>query len=298
MFDPTKVRFGIAPYAWFNDDMPDIGKNIPYEQCLSEAALAGFEGCELAFKFPHDVALLKRRLAIRKLEILTGWFSSYILQKPIKDAAADFIAHRDRLHGLGCKVICVSEQTYSLQGIYEQPIFEGKHVMDDIEWKKLSDGLNYFGELANERNMTVVYHHHMGTVVQDEAEIDRLMQMTDPAKVSLLYDTGHLQYAGVDHLKILERYMDRIKHVHLKDLHMDKIEQLRREHLSFMKGIRLGAFTIPGDGDLDFITVFKILEEHGYEGWIEVEVEQDPEVVNPLETAVAAREYIRKYTGI
>lgn len=298
MFNAEKVFPGIAPIAWTNDDMPDLGKENTFEQCISEAALAGFRGTEVGNKYPHDASVLKGYLEIRGLRIASAWFSAFLTTQPYGETERAFLKHRDFLHELGAKVIVVSEQGHSIQGKMNIPIFEGKYIMNDDEWNMLTTGLNKLGDLANEKGMKLVYHHHMGTVVQTSEEIDRLMEETDPNKVCLLFDSGHLVFSGEDEIAILKKYVDRIKHVHLKDVRPEKVEQVRREKLSFLQAVRLGAFTVPGDGAIDFKPIFQILSEHDYEGWLLVEAEQDPAKANPFVYAKKARDYIRRTAGI
>jgi inosose dehydratase len=297
MLDSKKVSLGIAPIGWTNDDMPDLGRENTFEQCISEMALAGFTGCEIGNKYPTDKEVLKKALDLRGLTICNQWFSTFLISKPFEETAKLFDEKLDFLKYLGAKVIGVSEQSYSIQG-KNQPIFEGKHVMDDKEWNLLCDGLNRLGKMAKDKQMKLTFHHHMGTVVQDEIEIDRLMAHTDPELVYLLFDSGHLSYDGIDPVKILKRYADRIGHVHLKDLRSDVTAQAKAKHLSFLDGVRSGTFTVPGDGDVDFKPIFDILGECGYKGWVVVEAEQDPAKANPFEYAKKAREYIRKTAGI
>lgn len=291
------VSLGIAPIGWTNDDMPDLGKENTFAQCVSEMALAGFTGCEIGNKFPKDREVLKRALDIRGLRIANKWFSSFILTRPFEEVEKDFRAECEFLSFMGAKRIGASEQSYSVQG-KDIPVFGHKYVLNDEEWKTLCDGLNRLGEIAAEYGISLTYHHHMGTVVQTADEIDRFMAMTDKDKVSLLYDTGHLAYCGEDYLAVLKKYVDRIKHVHLKDIRPAVVEQVKKENLSFLQGVRKGAFTVPGDGSIDFKPVFEILSEAGYEGWLLVEAEQDPAVADPFEYAVKARQYIKETAGI
>ena len=291
------VSLGIAPIGWTNDDMPDLGKENTFAQCVSEMALAGFTGCEIGNKFPKDREVLKRALDIRGLKIANKWFSSFILTRPFEEVEKDFRAECEFLSFMGAKRIGASEQSYSVQG-KDIPVFGHKYVLNDEEWKTLCDGLNRLGEIAAEYGISLTYHHHMGTVVQTAEEIDRFMAMTDKDKVSLLYDTGHLAYCGEDYLAVLKKYVDRIKHVHLKDIRPAVVELVKKEDLSFLQGVRKGAFTVPGDGSIDFKPVFEILSEAGYEGWLLVEAEQDPAVADPFEYAVKARQYIKETAGI
>ena len=297
MFDKSKVKVGIAPIGWTNDDMPDLGKENTFEQCVSEMALAGYSGCEIGNKYPKDKEVLKRALDLRGLTICNQWFSAFLISKPFDETANAFSKQLDFLKYEGADVIGVSEQSYSIQG-KNQPIFEGKHVMDDHEWNLLCSGLNRLGRIAKEKGMKLTFHHHMGTVVQNEDEIDRLMEHTDPDLVYLLFDSGHLSFDGIDPVKILKKYIKRVGHVHLKDLRNDVVAESKAKHLSFLEGIRRGTFTVPGDGDVNFKPIFDCLEKAGYTGWIVVEAEQDPAKANPLEYAMKARKYIREQAGI
>jgi inosose dehydratase len=292
------VKLAIAPIGWTNDDMPELGGEITFEQCVSEMALAGFSGSELGNKYPRETKVLKKALGLRGLEIASAWFSAFLTSKPYEETTKAFTLHRDFLHEMGAKVIVVSEQGNSIQGQMETPLFEKKPVFTEEEWTLLVEGLHLLGDLAAEKGMKIVYHHHMGTGVQTAEEIDRLMIETDPDKVSLLYDTGHLVFSGEDHLHVLEKHMDRIHHVHLKDVRIDVANEVREGKLSFLQAVKEGVFTVPGDGVIDFKPVFKKLEGSGYKGWFVVEAEQDPAKANPLEYALKARDYIRVQSGL
>lgn len=285
MLNKNKVRLGIAPIAWTNDDMPDLGKENTFEQCVSEMALAGFTGSEVGGKYPSDTVVLKKELELRGIQICNQWFSSFLISKPYEETEAEFIKATDFLSAMGAKVIGVSEQSYSIQGQLDQPVWEGKYYMNDQEWTLLTEGLDKLGKIAKDKGMTLTFHHHMGTVVQTEEEIDRFMQQVDPELVYLLFDSGHLSFAGIDPEKVLKKYVDRVKHVHLKDIRQEMVEKSRNEKWSFLKGVRQGVFTVPGDGDVDFAPIFRIMEESDYEGWVVVEAEQDPANANPLEYA-------------
>ncbi|MCL2856630.1 MAG: myo-inosose-2 dehydratase [Oscillospiraceae bacterium] len=298
MFDPQKVKLGIAPIGWTNDDLPDLGSENTFEQCISEMALAGFAGTEVGNKYPKDPQVLKSYLEPRGLSIANAWFSSFLTTKPYEEVEREFIAHRDFLHAMGAKIIGLSEQGHSIQGQQDTPIFEGKYTLNDQEWARLTEGLNKLGSLAREKDMYLTIHHHMGTVVQTAAETDSLLQSTDPELIFLLYDTGHFAYCGEDPLAVLKRHIGRVKHVHLKDVRAQVVERVKDEKLSFLQGVRLGTFTVPGDGDIDFAPIFAALAQSGYTGWLLVEAEQDPAVANPFEYALKARNYIRDKAGI
>lgn len=292
------VKLGIAPIAWTNDDMPDLGAENTFEQCVSEMALAGFTGCEVGNKYPKDPAVLKAALDLRGLTIANQWFSSFVLSKPMEEVEKDFIAQCKFLKAVGADTIGASEQSYSIQGQMHTPVFECKYVMVQKEWERFAKGMNRLGEIADSMGMKLVYHHHMGTVVQTAAEIDKMMDMTDPDKFSLLFDSGHLAYCEEDYVEVLKKHVKRVKHVHLKDIRPDVVKKVKDEKLSFLQGVRAGAFTVPGDGCIDFAPIFDILDAAGYKGWMIVEAEQDPAKANPLEYALKAREYIRKTAKI
>ena len=298
MFKANQVKLAIAPIGWTNDDMPELGSEVTFEQCISEMELSGFSGSEVGNKYPRDTEVLKKALSLRGLEIASAWFSSFLTSKPFEVTEKAFIEHRDFLHEMGVKVIVVSEQGNSIQGQMETPLFANKPVNSEEEWKLLLEGLNRLGDLAAEKGMKIVYHHHMGTGVQTTTEIDRLMEGTDPEKVSLLYDTGHLVFSGEDHLTVLKKYVDRIHHVHLKDVRLEVVERVHSEKMSFLQAVKSGVFTVPGDGVIDFKPVFEVLSEANYKGWFVVEAEQDPAIANPFEYAVKARKYIRETAGL
>jgi len=299
MFNKEKVHLGIAPIAWTNDDMPDLGAENTFEQCVSEMALAGFTGCEVGNKYPKDPVVLKKALDLRGMRICNQWFSSFLLTKPFKEVEKDARAQMAFLKAMGAKIIGFSEQSYSVQGQLTTPIFGHKYVMNDEEWKVLTDGLNRLGRIAKEEyGISLTYHHHMGTVVQTAEETDRLMEMTDPEYFSLLYDTGHFTFCGEDPLAMVKKHVKRIKHVHLKDVRPEVLERVHAENMSFLDAVRAGAFTVPGDGAIDYDPIFKVLEDAGYEGWMLVEAEQDPAKANPLEYAIKARKFIAEKTGL
>ena len=297
MLDKNKVKLGIAPIAWTNDDMPDLGAENTFEQCISEMALAGFTGCEVGNKYPKDTAVLKKALELRGMQICNAWFSTFLTTKPYEETEKGFIEHITFLKEMGAKVVGISEQGHSIQGT-DKSIFDEKYVMNDEEWDALCTGVNKLGKVAKDMGITLTFHHHMGTVVQTAAEIDRLMENTDPELFNLLFDSGHLAYCGEDYMYILKKYINRIKHVHLKDIRPNVVADVKAKGESFLQGVRKGTFTVPGDGVIDFEPIFKVLEENNYEGYVLVEAEQDPAIANPFEYAKKARAYIAEKAGL
>ena len=298
MLKKGDVRLGIAPIAWTNDDMPELGGEISFEQCIDEMALAGYVGSEVGNKYPRDPKVLKAALEPRGLQIASAWFSSFLTTKELEETVSEFIKHRDFLHAMGAKVIVVAEQGHSIQGQMDTPLHANKPIFTESEWQRLVDGLHRLGELAHEKGMEIVYHHHMGTGVQTYEEVERLMNATDPKRVSLLLDTGHISLAGGDSLDLIKNFGSRIKHVHFKDLRAEMELLVETENLSFLQAVKKGVFTVPGDGRIDFEPIIAALNEMDYKGWIIVEAEQDPALAPPLEYARKARAYIKEKAGL
>lgn len=299
MFDQKNVFLGIAPIGWCNDDMPELGAENTFQQIVSEMALAGFTGCEIGNKFPSDPQALKKALYLRGMRVASRWFSSFLLTQPYAQVEAEFSAQLDFLAAVGANRINVSEQSYSIQGQMDVPVLrDRKYVMNEGEWTRLCEGLDRLGALAVSRGFRLCYHHHMGTVVQTAAETEYLMEHTTPGRVWLCYDTGHFTFAGEDPMAVLKKYADRVGHVHLKDMRLPVVKQARDEGWSFLQAVRNGAFTVPGDGGVQFDEVFRVLAASGYQGWLLVEAEQDPAKADPLEYAMKARTFIHEKTGL
>ncbi|MGN0505604.1 MAG: myo-inosose-2 dehydratase [Lachnospiraceae bacterium] len=298
MFQKDKVKLGIAPIGWTNDDMPALGGENTFEQCVSEMALAGFTGCEVGNKYPKDTAVLKEALDLRGMRIASKWFSSFLATKPFEETEKEFVKELDYLAAMGADRINVSEQSYSVQGKEELSIFDYKVHFTDEEWNRMCDGMNRLGKIAKDRGFKLCFHHHMGTGVQTIEETERLLDNTEKDLVFLCYDTGHFTFSGEDPLTILKKYPERIGHVHLKDVRPDVLKKATEGRWSFLKAVREGTFTVPGDGCVDFDSVFKALDEMKYEGWLLVEAEQDPAKANPFKYAKMARAYIAEKTGL
>jgi len=271
------IRIGANPIGWSNDDMPELGGHIPLEQCLAEAKQAGFEGMELGNKFPREAAKLKPTLAAHGLALVSGWYSTYLIER---DADAEFAAaqaHIRLLKEMGCKVLIAAECTRTVHGDKTKALSQ-RPAMTEAEWPRFASGLTSFAERLEREGLTLVYHHHMGTVVQTGAEIDRLMRDTGPA-VRLLLDTGHATWGGADPAALARRYRERIAHLHAKDVRREIMDRSGREDWSFLKSVVEGVYTVPGDGTIDFVAVLR--EMKGYAGWIVVEAEQDPAKAEP-----------------
>jgi len=299
MFNSKKVKLGIAPLTWTNDDIPELGGDIPFEQCVSEMALAGFTGCEVGNKFPKDPIRLKEALDLRGLEICNAWFSPYLTTKSFEENKIAFVEHCRFLKAMGADVVGGGEQGHSPQGDITAPVWSKKANFTEEEWKRLVYGLNELGKISlEEYGIKFCYHHHMGTGVQTMAETDRLLNETKPEYVYLNYDSGHFFFSFEDPVAAIEKYISRTKHVHLKDVRVGERERCRENNMSFMAAVGSGVFTVPGDGIIDFPAIYSILQKNNYEGWMVVEAEQDPAIAHPLTYAKMAREYIRQQAGL
>ncbi|WHY72700.1 myo-inosose-2 dehydratase [Fictibacillus enclensis] len=286
------ISWGIAPIGWRNDDIPEIGAENTLSHLLSDIVVAGFEGTEVGGFFP-EAHVLNKELQLRNLRIAGQWFSSYIVRDGVEEVSKAFHKHCEYLKEVHATVAIVSEQTYGIQGTGKN-VFTEKPSFTDKEWNQLCQGLNELGKIAEQYDLKLVFHHHMGTGVQTLAEVNRLMENTDSNYVHLLYDTGHIYVSEGDYMLLLNKHMDRIKHVHFKDVRQTVRDQCHQVGRSFLQSFLAGMFTVPGDGCIDFTKVYNKLLESDYSGWIVIEAEQDPSIAHPLEYALKARKYIDK----
>ena len=274
------VALGINPITWTNDDMPELGGDIPLESCLSETELAGYSGIELGGKFPRDPAVLRPILARHRLQLVSGWYSAHLARRTATEEAAHVDAHLRLLAAMGCKVMVFAEGHGSTDGDPTAALSR-RPVLADGDWPAFCARVNEVARQLKQRGVRLAFHHHMGTVVQTEAEIDRLMAHTDD-DVGLLLDTGHLVFAGGDPVAVARRHARRIVHVHCKDVRPDVLRASLAADASFLRAVLNGVFTVPGDGSIDYAHVLAPLAQAGYAGWLVVEAEQDPAKAHPL----------------
>lgn len=287
------IKLGIAPINWCNDDDPSLGKDITFEQCIREMAEAGFVGTEMGNKYPRNLTVLKQSLAEKGLQMASAWFSTFFTEAEQYDATLSrFLNHLSFMRALGAQFVNVCECGGAIQNTPQAILGNSKPEFSSTQWQQLIQGLHTLGRIAHDFNMQVAYHYHAGTGVFSEQEIDYLMQHTSPQLVSLLLDTGHAAFAGIDPIHLIKKYGRRIRYVHLKDIREDIFYQVQHQKLSFMDAVRQGVFTVPGDGKLDFATVLRELRQLDYQGWLIVEAEQDPAKAPPLEYARKAYAYL------
>ena len=284
------IRIGANPIGWSNDDMPEIGGDTPLETCLAEAREVGFEGMELGNKFPRQADALKAALAPFDLACIGGWHSIGLLKR---DADAEFAAsrtHIDLLKAMGTSVFIVAETSNAIHGDKSKPLSQ-RPVMGKDDWAEYGRRITAYAQALKAEGMQLVYHHHMGTIVQSEADIDAFMASAGP-EVNLLLDTGHATWGGSDPAALARRYRPRISHVHTKDMRADVRARSEAADWSFLDSVLEGVYTVPGDGMIDFASVFRELK--GYSGWVVVEAEQDPKKASPLKYAKIGFAHLKK----
>jgi inosose dehydratase len=285
-----KAKLGIAPIAWWNDDLAELSDDVSLEECLRQASVAGFTGMETGRRFPMDMAELGPILAKRGISVCGGWFSGLLLDGDIEVEKERIAQQHAFFKAAGAPCIVYGETARSVQGVKSAPLAT-KPKLTEVEIAAYGRKISEFADWCAANGMPLSYHHHMAAAIETEAELDLLMKHST---VPLLFDAGHMAFAGGDNLRVIETHWKRITHVHTKDVRMEVIDGLDRTRESFLDAVVKGAFTVPGDGSLDFEAIVKALAAKGYEGWFVVEAEQDPKVSPPLEMAKAGHKELMR----
>ena len=285
------VRIGANPIGWSNDDLRELGGATPLETCLAEAKQAGFEGMELGHKFPRDAAALKKVLGRFGLDLVSGWYSAELLRRSPEEELRHLRPHLDLLKALDCRVLVFAETSNAIHGDRSKPL-SARPRLGPGEWAEFGRRITSVADAVLAQGLRLVYHHHLGTIVEAEADIDAFMAATGPS-VHLLLDTGHATAGGCDPAALARRYRDRISHFHAKDVRADVLAAVRRDGLSFLDAVIAGMFTVPGDGCVEYAAVLR--ELRGYSGWAVVEAEQDPDKAPPLAYAKMGYANLRRY---
>lgn len=287
----TAARIGINPLTWSNDDLPSLGAENTLERCLTEAKLAGYAGVELGHKFPRDAAVLGPRLARHGLALVSGWYSLRLLERDVDAEYEAMRAHATLLAASGCDVMVVAEVTGCVHGDLDARLSSRPH-MPAAGWIRYGERLTRLAERVRASDgLALAYHHHMGTVVQSGEDLDRLMEHTGPA-VRLLFDTGHLTFAGADPLRVAQAHAARIAHVHCKDVRREVLNRALNRDVPFLEAVLQGVFTVPGDGCVDFDALLPVFARARYRGWWVVEAEQDPAIAEPLRYARMGHDHL------
>jgi inosose dehydratase len=274
------VKIGINPITWSNDDMPELGGDISLATCLAETREAGYSGTELGGKFPRISGELAPILARHRLQLISGWYDGRIFEREVAAEFAAVVPHLTLLRDLGCKVVVYADTSGRRRGKRFPPISQ-RPVLADADWPAYGRKVTELAERMAAFGVRMAFHHHMGTIVQTEADIARLMAATGEA-AGLLFDTGHCLFAGADLARVLRRHIARVAHVHCKDVRRAVLGRALAADMSFMDAVLEGVFTVPGDGCIAFTPLLRRLRAAGYGGWLVVEAEQDPRKAHPL----------------
>jgi len=289
-----KAKLGMSPIAWWNDDLPQLSDDVSLEECLRQSRSAGFTGMEKGRRFPESAAEMLPILKKADVTLCGGWFSGTIVNESIEANKQRIQPMIDLFKAVDAPCIVYGEVGRSIQGDQSKPLAT-KPRLSDAEMKDYGARMSEFATWVEAQGMPLVYHHHMAAVVETEPELDAFMANST---ISLLFDAGHMAFAGGDVLRCIDKHHKRIRHVHTKDVRMEVINTLDRSKESFLDAVIKGAFTVPGDGSLDFAAIVKKLAGHGYEGWFVVEAEQDPKKAPPLKMAqVGHKELMRVMTA-
>ena len=289
-----KAKLGMSPIAWWNDDLPDLSDDVSLEECLRQSRSAGFTGMEKGRRFPESAAEMLPILRQADVTLCGGWFSGTIVNESIEANQQRIQPMIDLFKAVSAPCIVYGEVGRSIQGDRSKPLATKPKLTGD-DMKAYGRRMTEFAEWVEAQGMPLVYHHHMAAVVETEPELDSFMNHSG---ISLLFDAGHMAFAGGDVLRCIDKHHARIRHVHTKDVRMDVINTLDRTKDSFLDAVVKGAFTVPGDGSLDFEAIVKKLAGYGYEGWFVVEAEQDPKKSPPLKMAqIGHKELMRVMTA-
>ena len=286
------IKLGIAPIAWSNDDMPELGGDTTLEQCLNEASKAGFSGIEFGGKFPKDSNKLLPKLSKENLQLCSGWYGAQLLKNSPKEEFQLMRKQLDLFKDCNAPCMVFAEITNSIQGDPNTPLSKRPKLTDD-DWKILITRINEISKMMLDEEMPLAYHHHMGTVIETEDETKRLIESTND-DVKLLIDTGHMLFAQGNSIKLAEDFSERLIHIHCKDIRKDVLEKSLKNDSTFRQAFLDGAFTVPGDGCIDYKPFLKVLNKKNYKGWLVVEAEQDPAKANPFEYAKIGFNYLSK----
>jgi inosose dehydratase len=276
------IRYGTNPIAWANDDDRSIGADIPTERILHEAGeVIGFDGIENGHRWPDDPEDLRALLAKYGLAFISGWHSLNLLAHSVEDEKRAIQPHLDKLRHNGCQVCIVCETSNAIHGA-SLPLAD-RPRLTPVQMADFGAKVEEIAHYCADQGITLVYHHHMGTVIEAPEEIDALMAATGPA-THLLFDAGHCFFGGGDPVAVLAKHIARVRHFHAKNVRSEIMAAVGASRLSFLQSVMAGVFTVPGDpeGGIDFMPLLQILADARYDGWIVIEAEQDPAVRDPL----------------
>ena len=287
-----KIKIGIAPIAWSNDDMPELGGDTPIETCLEEASKAGFKGIELGGKFPRNPGITNFLLDKFQLNMPGGWYGGLLRTRSAADEWRAMRDHLDLLKFIKAEIFVFADVSGSIQGEANKPL-SLRPQLEESEWKEYCNKINEISNRLQDEGIPMSYHEHMGTIIQTENDVEKFLENTNE-NTYILYDTGHLLFAQADYHRVLKNYISRINHVHCKDIRKNILKNSLENNLSFRESFLKGVFTVPGDGCIDYKPLLEILYKNKYDKWLIIEAEQDPKKANPFEYAKIGYGYLHK----
>jgi inosose dehydratase len=288
------IKIGINPISWSNDDLPSLGGETPLEVALTEGKAIGYQGFELGNKFPRQSAALRKVLSQHGLELVSGWYSGQLARRSAEEETRAVEAHLQLLADNGAKVMVYGEVADSIQG-NASPLYKRPRFYHPGQWRDYADKVTTLARYTLSRGVRLAYHHHMGSYVETPSDVDQLMALVGE-EVGLLFDSGHMSFAATDETAapaMLAKHVRRVCHVHCKDVRPQVIRMARNRNWSFLESVINGAFTVPGDGAIDFRMLLKLLHDNAYRGWLVVEAEQDPVVAPSYEYADKGYRHLR-----
>lgn len=273
------VRIGVSPIAWINDDMPELGGGTSLETLLGDCRDLGFEGVELGGRFPRDPAVLKPLLRGYRLDLIGGWYSTFLLERDADAEIAALQGHLALLEAMASPVFIAAECSSARHGVRTHPLRDQPALAVE-QWAPFGERLTRVADYVRSRGLRFAYHHHLGTAVEKPADLEQLFANSGDA-VGLVVDTGHCVLGGIDPADLIARVPGRVAHVHVKDIRRPVFDAIHASGRSFLDGVLAGMFTAPGDGSIDFGPVMRALRAIDYAGWIVIEAEQDPTLADP-----------------
>ena len=272
-----KAKLGIAPIAWWNDDLAELCDDVSLEECLRQAQRGRLHrhGDRPPLSDGHGRCWARSSTSYG-ISVCGGWFSGLLLDGDIEREKDRIAAQMALFKAANAPCIVYGETARTIQGDRSKPLATKPKLSEDeikAYGRKMTDVRRMVRRAGHADSS---YHHHMAAAIETEAELD-LLHEAFRRGLPLLFDAGHMAFAGGDVLRVIDKHHARISHVHTKDVRMDVIDKLDRTRESFLDAVVKGAFTVPGDGSLDFEAIVKRLADYGYEGWFVVEAEQDPE---------------------
>jgi len=297
------IKVGNAPVSWGVMEVADWGEQVPYRKVLDEITEAGYAGTELGpfGYFPTEPKQLTSELSARRLQLVAS-FVPIPLAHPERHEAgyqeamkiAKLLARTD------ARLIVLADEISEARVAVSGRVDESRDGMSDPQWEGAAQILRRIAEACRELGLSAVFHHHAGTFVETPQEVARLCESTDPDLLGLCLDTGHYFFGGGDPVDAVRLYGNRIRHLHLKDVQLPILEAARRDGVGFLEGVRRGVFCELGEGAVDLNKVIRGMVAGGYSDWaiVEQDVEARSAVVDPLESAIRNRQYLRNVIGI